>query len=200
MKVKSESEVAQSCLTLRDPMDCSLPGSSIHGIFQARVLEWGAIAFSHYNGKWDNFSKVHRSLQKCFIRLRLICSYQMKLWIKIYHFLVSPPKLLAEKTSWIWDNWKKCTQLYTMSDKYNCCCCLVAQFCPTLCDPMECTCQAPLSMEYTRQEDRSELPFPSPGNLHDPGIKPRSPAWQGGFLTTKPPWKPDKYKAHNKTV
>ena len=45
MKVKSEREVAQSCLTLRNPMDCSLPGSSIHGIFQARVLEWGAIAF-----------------------------------------------------------------------------------------------------------------------------------------------------------
>ena len=44
MKVKSESEVAQSCLTLSDPMDHSLPGSSIHGIFQARVLEWGAIA------------------------------------------------------------------------------------------------------------------------------------------------------------
>ena len=44
-KVKSESEVTQLCLTLRDPMDCSLPGSSIHGIFQARVLEWGAIAF-----------------------------------------------------------------------------------------------------------------------------------------------------------
>ena len=46
MKVKSESEVTQSCLTLRDPMDCSLPGSSVHGIFQARVLEWVAIAFS----------------------------------------------------------------------------------------------------------------------------------------------------------
>ena len=46
MKVKSESEVAQSCPTLSDPMDRSLPGSSIHGIFQARVLEWGAIAFS----------------------------------------------------------------------------------------------------------------------------------------------------------
>ena len=46
MKVKSESEVAESCLTLSNPMDCSLPGSSIHGIFQARVLEWGAIAFS----------------------------------------------------------------------------------------------------------------------------------------------------------
>ena len=46
MKVKSENEVAQSCLPLRDPMDCSLPGSSVHGVLQARVLEWGAIAFS----------------------------------------------------------------------------------------------------------------------------------------------------------
>ena len=46
MKVKRESEVAQSCPTLSDPMDCSLPGSSTHGIFQARVLEWVAIAFS----------------------------------------------------------------------------------------------------------------------------------------------------------
>ena len=45
-KVKSESEVTESCPTLSDPMDCSLPGSSVHGIFQARVLEWGAIAFS----------------------------------------------------------------------------------------------------------------------------------------------------------
>ena len=48
MKVKSESEVAQSCLTLSDPMDCSLPGSFVHGIFQARVLEWVAIVFSKY--------------------------------------------------------------------------------------------------------------------------------------------------------
>ena len=47
MKVKSESQVAQSCPTLRDPMDHSLPGSSAHGIFQARILEWGAIAFSN---------------------------------------------------------------------------------------------------------------------------------------------------------
>ena len=46
MKVKSESEVTQSRLTLSDPTDWSLPGSSVHGIFQARVLEWGAIAFS----------------------------------------------------------------------------------------------------------------------------------------------------------
>ena len=54
MKVKSESEVAQSYPTPSDPMDCSLPGSSIHGIFQARVLEWGAIAFSKLNIITDN--------------------------------------------------------------------------------------------------------------------------------------------------
>ena len=46
MKVKSESEIVQSCLTLSDPMHCSLPGSSVHGIFQARVLEWVAVVFS----------------------------------------------------------------------------------------------------------------------------------------------------------
>ena len=62
MKVKSESEVAQSCLTLSDPMDCSLPGSSVHGIFQARVPEWGAIAFSAYNGqKLSNIGNVIES-------------------------------------------------------------------------------------------------------------------------------------------
>ena len=65
MKLKSESEVAQSCPTLSDPMDYSLPGSSIHGIFQARVLEWGAIAFSSIGTTdiiikveaWTNFTK-----------------------------------------------------------------------------------------------------------------------------------------------
>ena len=59
MKVKSESEVVQSCPTLSDPMDCSLQGSSIHGVFQARVLEWGAIAFSNEdNGKLLNKTVV----------------------------------------------------------------------------------------------------------------------------------------------
>ena len=57
MKVKSESEVAQSCPTLRNPMDCSPPGSSVHGIFQARVLEWVAIAFSEeYASMFQNSS------------------------------------------------------------------------------------------------------------------------------------------------
>ena len=56
IEVKSESEVAQSCLTLSDPMNCSLPGSSVHGVFQARVLEWFAIAFSDLTSIW-NFSR-----------------------------------------------------------------------------------------------------------------------------------------------
>ena len=55
-KVKSKSEVAQSCPTLSDPMDCSPPGSSVHGIFQARVLEWDAIAFSNKAASVSQFS------------------------------------------------------------------------------------------------------------------------------------------------
>ena len=63
MKVKSEREVSQSCLTLSDPMDCSLPGSFVHGIFRARVLEWVAIAFSSVVGNavfsyWTSALKI----------------------------------------------------------------------------------------------------------------------------------------------
>ena len=65
MKVKGESEVAQSYPTRSDPMDCSLPGSSIHGIFQAKVLEWGAIAFS-------------------------ICSYYLPFIAKLLYILAPP--------------------------------------------------------------------------------------------------------------
>ena len=61
MKVKSESEVAQSCPTLLDPMDCSLPGSSVHGIFQARVLEGGASAFSCNAGDLGSIPGLGRS-------------------------------------------------------------------------------------------------------------------------------------------
>ena len=67
MKVKSESAVSQSCLTLSDPMDCSLLGSSIHGIFQARVLEWGAIAFSIIGYTPIQNKKVNKSLKICFL-------------------------------------------------------------------------------------------------------------------------------------
>ena len=72
MKVKSESEVAQSCPTLSDPMDYSLPGSSVHGILQARVLEWGTIAFS-MSPYWGHNSLAYASLPS-------LISIQYLLW------------------------------------------------------------------------------------------------------------------------
>ena len=67
MKVKSESEVAQSCPTLHDPMDCSPPGSSIHGIFQARVLEWDAIALSMHMLLLTSYFPFHFLLYICLL-------------------------------------------------------------------------------------------------------------------------------------
>ena len=61
--MKSESEVVQSCPTLSDPMDCSLPGSSVHGIFQARVLEWVAIAFSDFGIRRGQLRTVAKVLK-----------------------------------------------------------------------------------------------------------------------------------------
>ena len=66
----------------------------------------------------------------------------------------------------------------------------VAQSCPTLCDPMDCSLPAPPSMEFSRQEYRSGLPFPSPGDLPNPGIEPRSPTLQAGTLPSELPGKP----------
>ena len=102
MKVKSESEVAQSCPTLSNPMNYSLPGSSVHGIFQARVLEWGASSFLSH--------------------------------VQVF----STPQTVAHQGS--------------------------------------------LSMEFSKQEYWSGLPFFSPENLPDPGIKPWSPAFQADSL------------------
>ena len=109
MKVKRESEVAQSYPTLSDPMDCSLPGSSIHGIFQARVLEWGAISCSVVSNS------------------------------------VSPSTI---------------------------------------------ACQTPPCMEFSRQEHWNGKPFPSAGDLPEPGINPESPALQVDSLPSEPPGKP----------
>ena len=64
--------------------------------------------------------------------------------------------------------------------------CLVTQSCPTPCDPMDCSHQAPLSMKFSRQEYWSGLPFPSPGDLSDPGMEPGSPALQADSLLSEP--------------
>ena len=85
MKVKNESEVAQLCLTLRDPKDCSLPGSSIHGIFQARVLEWGAIAFSD---PLLEAIKVYASIEREAER-RKIDAFELWCWRRLLRVLLT---------------------------------------------------------------------------------------------------------------
>jgi len=93
MKVKNESEVTQSCPTLSHPMDCSLPGSSVHGIFQARVLEWGTIAFSrgYVLGIINLLSALGRmwvSCHHCFIVWgHVTCFCGMVLWLSKHAFL-----------------------------------------------------------------------------------------------------------------
>ena len=95
MKVKSESEVAQSCPPLSDPMDWSLPGSSIHGIFQARVLEWGAIA------KFLNLPELEMS--KCSLEIFMATCLSLGIWNllpkKKLHWSHNPraPTLIAPK-------------------------------------------------------------------------------------------------------
>ena len=76
MKVKSEREVVQSCPALSDPMDCSPPGSSVHGIFQARVLEWGAIAFSAIYSRRTQRVKLCNASDKTWITM--LCDIMMR--------------------------------------------------------------------------------------------------------------------------
>ena len=131
-KHESESEVAQSRPTLLDPMDCSLPGSSVHGIFQARVLEWGAIAFSHpYPGP--------------------ICGKD-----RVGHYLNLLPDAVGTQTSrpssgmlflcvcvcvcvCVCDNCFSPYPPYVRCLIHFLLLCLVAKSCPTLCDPIDCS-------------------------------------------------------------
>ena len=99
MKVKSESEVAQSCPTLSDPMDCSLPGSCIHGIFQARVLEWGAIAFSDKKCYFTVIVRLMLSQYSYGLEERFHCKVVLKTY-KTHHanfFCINYCPSLAQK-------------------------------------------------------------------------------------------------------
>ena len=118
MKVKSESEVAQSCPTPSDPMDCSLPGSSAHGILQARLLEWGAIAFSIYaqymmwNARLDEAQAGNKIAKRNINNLRY----------------ADDNTLMAESEEEL-----KRLLMKVKSESE------VAQSCPTLRDPMDCS-------------------------------------------------------------
>ena len=105
-KVKREREVAQSCPTLHDPMDCSPPGSSIHGIFQARVLEWGAIAFSSSNPTPPLFSYVTLGELLCITKFSSL-SYKMS---EIIILIVGSNSILVRQAR-TWDHLLQCLYL-----------------------------------------------------------------------------------------
>ena len=143
MKVKSEKEVAQSCPTLSIPMDCRLPGSSVHGIFQARVLEWGAIAFSntleYYSATKQNeivpLAAAWVDQEIIILSQREKDKYKISLTDGIYKFIL----LLL---------------LLLLLSRFSC-----AQLFAT---PWTATYQAPPSMGFSRQEYWSGVPLPSP--------------------------------------
>ena len=136
-------------------MDCSLPGSSVHGIFQARVLEWGAIAFSKTLPKKRKKEEIKKRDTERMINTQLTC---FVCHISGIHGTDCP--------------------------------CLVTKLCLTLETSWTVSHHTPLSIGFSRQEYWSGLPFPSPGDLLDPGIEPGSPALQADALTSKSPGKP----------
>ena len=137
IQVKSESEVAQSCLTHHDPMDCSPPGSSIHGIFQARVLEWGATAFSGRNHSllqtltnWTGIELCALVFLPASVQSNVAgCWSQLKSWLiprakRIYSHLMSRLFKHSHHEELHYINLESC---------------LVTQSCPTLCNPVDCS-------------------------------------------------------------
>ena len=149
MKVKSESEVAQSCPTPSYPMDCCLPGPSIHGIFQARVLEWGAINIA--------------STPQLSVPLLTAAPKGNHLPDLYYHRLISFTMDWLDLLA-VQGNLKSLLQHH--SSKASILWCSAAakslQSCPTLCDPTDGSPPASPSLGFSRQEHWSGLPFPFP--------------------------------------
>ena len=123
-------------------MDCSPPGSSVHGIFQAIVLEW--IAISYFRGSSQPRDRTQVSH---------IVDRRFTIWATREVLTCSKTTRLKTSSSWV----SHCLFIQSESEREG------AQSCPTLCDPWTVTHQAPPSMEFSRQEYWSGLPFPSPG-------------------------------------
>ena len=117
--IESESEVAQSCPTLCDPVDCSPPGSSVHGILQARILEWIGISFSRGSSQLRDLTQVSCIAGRCFI-----------LWATIF--------ILVFKIS-IYELFRNTKIKITSHGNSYCICCSVAKLCPTPCDHRDCS-------------------------------------------------------------
>ena len=148
--------VSQSCPTLTD---YSTPGSSVHEILQARILEWVANPFSR------GFSPT-QGLNLCLLHYRQI----------LYH-VTHQGSLFS-----------LCLLLLGGVDAYVCPR-SIAQSCPTLCDAVDCSLPDSSVQGFSKQAYWSRLPFPPPADLPDPGIKPMSPALAGRLFTTVPPGK-----------
>ena len=170
----------------------SPPGSSFHGILQARLLEWVAISSSRGHS-WPRGRTCVSCVAGGFFTTEppgspysYITGYKMEFHQVpqiLLHETKSTCKVLKDFTKSSWMPHSRLV-IETMDNKWN----EVAQLCLTLCDPRDCIAhQAPLSMGFSRQEYWSGLPCPPPGDLPDPGIKLRSlmsPAFPGGFFTT----------------
>ena len=160
-------EVAQLCLTLCNPMDCSPPGPSVHGIFQARVLEWVAISFSRGSSQPRDWTQV-----SC------IAGRRFTIWSTREElqgiFLTNNHIPFCEPRE---------ANIYTNT-------CVLSHFSHVYLFSTLWTVayQAPLSMGFPKQEYWSRLPFPSPGDLPDP-VSPIALALAGGFSTAEPPGK-----------
>ena len=153
------SEVAQSCLTLCNPMDCSLPGSSVHGIFQARILEWAAISFSRGTSQPRDRTRVSSIVGRHFTVWATLNGKIHVNFVGFFGFYKNPKSIFVVQLL-------SCVWLFVT--------------------PWTIAHQALLSMGFPRQEYWSGLPFPSPGDLPDLGIKPVSPALAGRFFTAEP--------------
>ena len=164
--MKSESEVAQSCPTLCNIMDCSLPCFSVHGIFQARIQEWVDMPFSRGSSQARDQAQVSCTAGRGFnlwaAREALACYRRSKI----------KPETGRQylQNTWVW--------MY-----------LSLRLVQLFVTPWTVAHQGPLSMEFSRQEYWSRLPFPSPGDLPNPGIEPASPALQADSLPYELPGK-----------
>ena len=167
---ESKSEVAQLCLTLCDPMDCSLPGSSIHGIFQATVLEWVAISFSRGSSQPRDQTQVFCIAGRHF-------TIWATWWVVVFNEMMSVKNFTHSRYL---------STYGILSSESG-----PIPFWVVLCTiPNPFWTWAESSMEFSRQEYWSGLLFPSPGNLLDPGIKLGSPTVQADSLPSEPPEKP----------
>ena len=169
----SHQVMSDSC----DPMDCSLPGSSVHGILQARILEWIAISFSGWSSWPRNWTDVSFTAGRFFTGC---CEGR------------PPEEGLPKSQTLVWQ-----IPSYQL---LHCCFYLIPKSCLTLCDPMDYSLPGSSVHGISQQEYWRGLPFPSPGDLPDRGVEPAFPALTGWFFTAAPPGKPSCYKIWNSEI